>query len=290
MRILIAILTTLIISFLGCKEKQSTSDEKIILSQTNWLKNKGLTNVESVVYDSTTETFYVSCGKTYQKGTEGFISKISGKGELLNLKWIDSLSRPTGMAIHDRKLFVADIDHLVVIDLDKGEVVNRYKEPVENSGLNDVAVSPSGEVYVSASAKSAVYKLEADTLRIWLTDEAKLKWANGVEVSGDRLLVGGEILSSIDIKTGKISSVPHPSDLRDIEGIALDGKGGYYLTTVDNSALWHLNQEGEATSLLKDGDYLGDLEVAQPDRLIIPRGNHEEQEYYLSYIELVEDR
>ena len=301
MKKLIVLIAVIILVTLSCKEspssksdssaestdhKTETGKENLIITHKKWVLNEGLINIESVVYDSITDTYYATCGLNYQPGFDGFITSISGNGKLLNLKWIDSLSRPTGMAIYKRKLYVADIDHLLVIEIDKGVVTEKYPEPLKNSGLNDVAISNEGDVFVTASAKSAVYRLAVEELQPWVSDQEQLKWANGIEVSGDQVIVGGESLSSVDINTGKISSVQHPPALKDIEGIALDGNGGYYLTTVENSALWHLDQEGEASVLFQEGDYLGDLDVLLPDKLIIPRGNNETGEYYLSLLEL----
>ncbi len=299
---LIVIFVLLIFNILACKENPSTGSNpsfqdhvtvkktefkgRKILSQSEWVKNEGLTNVESVVYDSVLNVFFASCGKNYELGLAGFISKISVDGELLDLKWIDSLNRPTGIAIHDRQLFVADIVDLVVVDIDKGTILNKYKEPLQNSGLNDVAISQSGEVYVSASAKNAIYKLQDGTLINWASDADRLKWANGLLVSDEQLIVGGMNLVSIDINSRNISEVNYPSNISDFEGVASDGHGGYYVSTVDNSAFWHIDKDGNAIELLKDGDYFGDLQFIPPNKLVVARGNHDRGEYYLSYIEL----
>ncbi len=299
---LIVIFVLLISNILACKEKPSTGSNPSIqdqvsrktiefkggkiLSQSEWVKNEGLTNVESVVYDSVLNVFFASCGKNYKPGTDGFITRISGIGEVTELKWLDSLNRPTGMAIYGRKLFVADIVDLVVIDIDKGIILKKYREPIENSGLNDVAISNTGEVFVSASAKHAIYKLKDEMLIEWVSDANRLKWANGILVSEDQLIVGGMNMNAIDMNTGNISKVNYPSNISDIEGVVGDGHGGYYVSTVDNSALWHISKDGKAIELLKDGDYFGDLQFILPNNLVVARGNHDRGEYYLSYIEL----
>ena len=240
MKNLILIFTILNFIFLNCREAHSPksvsgdsvniksvdSNNEKILSQTNWVKNEGLTNVESVVYDSVLDIFFSSCGNNYELGHSGYISKISGEGALIDLKWLDSLNRPTGMAIYGRKLFVADIVDLLVVDIDKGIILEKYREPLENSGLNDVAISNTGEVFVSASAKHAIYKLKDEMLIEWVSDADRLKWANGVLISEDQLIVGGMNMNAINMNTGNISKVNYPSTITDFEGVAGDGHGG----------------------------------------------------------------
>ena len=300
MRFLV-IITLICIIICSCKESPSTNKDSSvesskttketrkknqILSHKKWAKNQGMTNVESVVYDDLLDRYYVSCGDKYVVGHDGFITSISGTGELVELKWIDSLSRPTGMAIYKRHLYAADVDHLVMIDIDSGEILKKFKEPVDNSGLNDVAITNDGEVFVTASAKHSVYKLQEGELKEWVADEDQLKWANGIYTSDDQILVGGMKLVAIDLNSGVITSVNYPSGLSDFEGIGSDGLGGYFVTTVENSSLWHISKHGDANRLQKGQDYFGDFQVLSPNQLVLARGNHEKGEYYLSYIEL----
>jgi hypothetical protein len=57
-----------------------------------------------------------------------YISKVSPKGKMVNLKWMTGLDAPKGAAIHDGKLFVTDIDRLVEIGIDVGEIANTYTD------------------------------------------------------------------------------------------------------------------------------------------------------------------
>ena len=269
----------LVFGLLG-QEKARTP---VISSSKDWGANMGLQKPESVVYDFNNQSFYVSNGAQFAPGTEGFISKFDAQGVLTQLKWVDSLSRPTGMAIFKNKLWVADVNQLKVIDIANGLLLKSYSEPIENSGINDVAISKEGEVYVSASFVHAVLKVENDSLKLWAQDEEKLQWANGIFIEDEQVLVGGTELAAIDRNSGTIKILKTNPPIQDIDGLWPDGQGGYLLSTVEGNSLWHLTASGETTLLNNGGGYFGDLQfIADTRTLLIPRGNHDEGRYYIS--------
>ncbi|WP_435624643.1 hypothetical protein [Flagellimonas sp.] len=252
-----------------------------------WGEGMGMTNVESVVFDAQNNCLYVSNGENFAPGTKGYISKFNKNGELEQLKWVESLSRPTGMAIKNGQLWVADVNQLKVIDISSGKVIKKYPEPIENSGLNDVAINPRGEVYVTASFVHAVFKVEGDTLKLWLQDEKALQWANGIFATNQQVWVGGTLLSSINIETKEIREITSNPPIQDIDGLWPDGQDGYLISTVEGSSLWHLDAKGKSKLLHQGGDYLGDLQyVPEYASICIPRGNHKEKRYYLAVFEL----
>ncbi|MEM8999462.1 MAG: hypothetical protein AAGB24_04290 [Bacteroidota bacterium] len=281
-----AILRKVVIGFLlGLPLKGFTQGEQ--LRSEKWGKGAGMMNVESVVFDTKNNNLYVSNGENYAPGTKGFISKFNANGELDALKWVDKLSRPTGMAIHNDQLWVVDVDQLKVIDLTIGKVVKSYPEPVEHSALNDVAINPKGEVFVTASFEHAVFKLEGDTLKFWVQDKKRLKWANGIFATDHEVWVGGAWFSAINIDTKEIREIKSNPPIQDIDGLWPDGKVGYILSTVDGSSLWHLDAQGKSTLLEQGGDYFGDLQYVPENTLLyVPRGDHKEKRYYLAVFKL----
>lgn len=247
-----------------------------------WGEDSGLIKPESVVFDAGNGCLYVSNGQQFAPGTDGFISKFNKDGELEQLKWVSDLSRPTGMAIHNNQLWVADVNQLRVIDITNGKVVRSYSEPIKNSGLNDVAINSRGEVYVTASFIHSVFKVEGDSLKPWVQDEEQLQWANGIFATDQEVLVGGTHLVTIDIKTKTIRKIETNPPIIDIDGLWPDGLGGYFLSTVEGTALWLLNPHGKSERLDQGGDYFGDLQyIKETATLYVPRGNHTAQRYYL---------
>ena len=266
---------------------EQTDSKYRIQSIDRWLIEAGLINVESIIYDSTRKCFYVTNGLEYKSGTDGFISKISENGDLDELKWIEGLSRPTGMAIWDSILYVADVDALLAVHIERAEVVKRFRAPIEHSGLNDVTTDKKGEIFVSASWAHSIFKLEQEKLEVWVTDTTNLQWVNGLEVREGRLLAGGLHLCSIPPKSKKPEIVTTALELKDFDGIACDETNGLFLTTVENSSLYHVDNPDQSVILWQDGNYLGDLEfIPSKKQLFIPSGNHARKEYYILVVSL----
>ncbi len=292
------IVSLFLIFYFGCKNSSKKQTDNVIEGEikqirtskfsheNTWLLDKGLINVESIIYDHENQFFYASNGIDYKIGNDGFISKISKNGELKKLKWIKGLNRPTGMAIHNNLLYVADVNALVIINVHNGEVVQKLIEPIKNSGLNDVAISNDGEIFVTASFIHSIYHVNEGKLELWLNHNEKLKWANGIMVEKENVIVAGMQLNTININSKKIHKLNLTPEVQDFDGIVSDGLGNYFVTTVEKKAIWHLN--GEQITKLKEADsYFGDLEfIRKKNKLYIPRGNHKEHKYFISVIEL----
>jgi len=258
------------------------SDKSISLTQ-NWITEPGLKQVECVLYDTENQVLYASNGEDYKVGNDGFISKISTKGDILELKWIEGLNRPTGMALYNGKLYVADVNALVVIDTKTGEILQKIKEVIKGSGLNDVAVNSKGKVFVTASFIHSVFKLYNGSLQLLAKDENSLKWVNGIFAMEDELLVGGLNLASIDITSKKITENSLHPLVEDFDGITSDGLGGYFLTTVENSGLWHSDNQNHIKKILSDNGYYGDLEfVPSLNTIFVARGNIKSDNFFIA--------
>ncbi|WP_190808934.1 hypothetical protein [Flagellimonas sp. S3867] len=256
-----------------------------ITSTTDVAKNQGLLNVESIVYDQLNQTLYASNGKDYKPGIDGFISKVSLDGTVEELKWVSNLNRPTGMAVKDSILYVADVNVLLAINTKTGKIISKYPEPINNSGLNDVATNKHGEVYVSASFVHAVFRLKDNALEPWKTDSEIFKWANGLSASNERVIVGGLNLSSTPIDSREVEILNTNPAIKDFDGIEPDGYGGYFLTTVENSGLFHLHSDETTTQIMDGQAYFGDLEfIANQNAIYVPRGIHKTNNYFITIL------
>ncbi len=283
----VIILFGLVLMLAGClrrSEKRQDSTAKFKIIDAKQLgQGAGLMNTESVVYDAENDYLYASNGKGYGEGIDGFISKLSLTGGLLELNWISGLNRPTGMAIYDQHLYVADVSSIKVIDLQTGSITTTIQEPIPNSGLNDVAIGKKGEVFVTASFVHAVFKIENDVLVEWVKEEELLKWANGLIIEDEKLIVAGQYLTAITIETKEIVQIDLNPMVEDFDGLWSDGKGGYFASTVANSALWHINSLYKVSRLKASEDYFGDLQFIPEEKLIyVARGKKETTDSYIS--------
>lgn len=124
---------------------------------------KGFSNPESVIADG--NYIYVSnLGKKTApsaKDADGFISRLTPEGKILELKFISGLDAPKGMAIIGKKLFVTDIDKIKGFDLKTGkEIFSLSFEKEQTNFLNDLCVKDSLSLFVSATDKNAVYQVK----------------------------------------------------------------------------------------------------------------------------------
>ncbi len=200
---------------------QSTRLQKV------WETPVGLETPESAYYHKPSGKIYVSniVGKSWEKDSLGFISIITAKGEFVKLKWVEGLHAPKGIAIYKQKLFVADIDRLVEIDLVSGKIIKTYTH-TKAVNLNDVAVDKDGLVYVSDSKNKCLFYLKADSLQLFLESEEFVR-LNGIFIEGNQLLCGtnDSKFIAIDKNTKAISVIR--TDVSYIDGLIKVGKGKY---------------------------------------------------------------
>lgn len=125
----------------------------------------GFHHLESVVTDG--HFIYVAdIGKELNpnpKDGDGKIFKLNKKGQILDSTFVkEKLNAPKGLAIDNGILFLNDIDRLVAIDLKTGTKVYEIDFSKDSSFLNDVAVWDSSTLYVSATDKSKLFKVNLD--------------------------------------------------------------------------------------------------------------------------------
>ncbi len=198
---IIAITVFFVVPTLQCQQKINFLHESI---QQKWKSPEGLMIPESVKYDSDRKVLYISNinGIPSEKDGNGFISKLSLDGQIIDLKWITGLDAPKGMGIFQDFLYVSNITEIVKIDILKGEIVKRYPA-IGSQFLNDIDIDEKGTVFCSDMKSSSIYRIDNDTATVWISGE-DLKGCNGLYYSQGYLFIGadGKILKA-DITTGQ---------------------------------------------------------------------------------------
>ena len=247
-----------------------------------WHIDKGLMSPESVVFYPKQQVAFVSNVNGYTKNGNGYLSKISLQGELLEQAFIRGLNGPTGMAIQGDFLFVADIDVLVKIDLANQRVVQKIPAPDPSPGLNDVTIDQQGRVYVSASFSKAVYRLEQDQLKPWQQGD-HLRDANGILAGESGLEFLGYHYFHVNLTDGKTSGPLYEDTLFDLESVESDGRGGLFITGIGTRPIWYL--EGEKLTAILDRDtFSADIEfVPEYQVLLVPSGQNRVFAFKVAY-------
>jgi hypothetical protein len=204
---------------------------------------------ESVKYDNVNKILYVANinGKPSEKDGNGFISKLSPEGKILQLYWVDGLNAPKGMGIFNNKLYVTDIDRLAEIDINTGEIIRFY--PAEGAQfLNDIDVDEQGNVYVSDMAGNCIWRLNNQTFEKWL-ESADLNRPNGLFINTSGLFVGckNEILrvntetKQIGIYANQTGGIDGLEEIRENTFIFSDWSGHIHILSPDKTMTLVLN-------------------------------------------------
>lgn len=265
------LLAVLAVTAAGAVQAQGGNLEKL------W-ENGGVKTPESVAYDADNDVLYVSSvnGPPGARDGNGFISRISMDGKMLDAEWITGLDAPKGMDITGGKLYVSDIDTLVEIDIESGKISHRY--PVKGGQFfNDVAAGPDGAVYVSDTGTQTIYRLKNGRMGLWLTDSS-LDGPNGLLVEPDRLLVTSMGPQGANPPQGRLYAVSladksvspvTPDPVGVLDGLEADGDAGYYVTDWPAGKLLYITRSGQSRELLSVSQGTADLEYIPATRMLV---------------------
>jgi sugar lactone lactonase YvrE len=238
---------------------------------------KGLAQPESVVYDPVTNVFYVSNinGAVMQKDGNGFITRIKPDGTILERSWVKGLNAPTGLALRDRTLYVADVDELVEINAASGNVAKRHKAKGAIF-LNDVAIAEDGTVYASDTPMNTIWRLKDGTFEPWLAND-DLNGPNGLIVQGDKLIVASfgrmpgegqkqELagLLAVNLEDQTIEPLGKGEPVGNLDGLEPLEAGVYLVTDWASGALYRIDSKGKV-------DLLIDLNQGSADLTFFPQ-------------------
>ncbi len=207
-------------------------------------------------------------GEGAGKDGEGWISRLSHSGEVLDLKWVDGLNAPKGMAIHDGHLYVADIDVVRVVELATGTVTATLT--IENGKfLNDVTVWKNA-VFVADSARQTILRIENNETSVFLTDPA-LGGVNGLLGNGDHLLSSTMTSGSLLKISAEGAITEIATGIPNADGIGLV-EGGYLVSSWPGQVFF-VSNSGEVSEILNTkeaGILQNDLTVFDQSLVIVP--------------------
>jgi len=191
----------------------------------------GFANPESVALSGDGAFLYVSNvnGEADARDGNGFISRVSLDGAMLEREFATGLNAPKGLMAGGGAIYVTDIDQLVVIDAATGAINRRVAAPGARF-LNDLAFAPDGRVIMSDSATQRIYAVDADNnVEVWLEHDL-LQSINGLMPEADRLVVAtmaGRLLA-IDYDSRQITVLAE--GLGDADAAAAIGGGRYIVS------------------------------------------------------------
>jgi hypothetical protein len=276
---------TLLLAACGAPEVEPESPGLLI-------EGVGFATPESVQHDPVADVYLVSNinGDPLAKAGNGFISRVSPEGEVLELRWIDGategveLDAPKGMAFRGQTLYVADIDHIRGFDRETGEPV----EDIHIDGatfLNGLAVDEvRGILYASdtgftsengdfvPAGTDAIYQISLDGEVSVLVQDEELGGPNGLTNSERGLIVaafGSGRLYAVQ-PGGEIFEMMPASD-RMLDGLLQLPDRGFLISDWSEGAIIRIHPTAEMETVLTGLEAPADIGFDEiRSRLLIP--------------------
>ncbi|MEX2542723.1 MAG: SMP-30/gluconolactonase/LRE family protein [Trueperaceae bacterium] len=255
------------------------------------LADAGFLGPESMLHDEQADVYLVSNvnGAPSEADGNGFISRVSPDGEVLELRWIDGeadgveLDAPKGMALAGNTLYVADITNVRMFDRESGEQTSSVAIP-DTTFLNDAAPAEDGGVFVTDTAvgpdfqpagTAAVYHVSEDGTVRQVIASPDLGGPNGVLATGPNSLVvvtfdtpgriiridDGEISESQEMSAGGFDGV-----------LALPDSDDLLVSSWSASAVLRVEPDGSSTAVVEGVEGPADIGYdANRQQLLIPQ-------------------
>lgn len=197
-----------------------------------------LQNPESVLYDPTSNSLYVS-----SMGS-GTIVRMDINGEVIKKDWVTGLNSNKGLALFNGLLYTAETSAIAVIDVDKGSIVKRI--PIEGAQmLNDVAINAKGVIYVSDTRAGKVYRIEDGKPTVYLEN---IPGANGLlTVNSDLYVVGSTTFQKVNAQK-EITKIADGFE-SGLDGIVMVAEGEFVLSNY-KGLLYYVKADGTNQLLL----------------------------------------
>ena len=257
----------------------------------------GFSTPESVLHDVASDVYLVSNinGSPLDKDGNGFISRVSPDGEVLDLHWIDgaddgvTLNGPKGMAIQDGTLYIGDIDCLRLFDAETGATKDNIC--LEHATfINDVAPGGNGTVFFTdtgmqagadglvPSGSDAVYRLIDDDRVVAVMKEPSMGAPNGIAVGTRGIMVvtfgSGEVYRLT--AEGERTDVM-PASQRQLDGIEMLPDGGFLMSSWGDRCVYRVGSDGKVSKVMSDVDAPADIGYdATRNRVLVPLFNANE--------------
>lgn len=246
---------------------------------------EGLEAPESAYFDEARGVLYVSNvgGEPLGRDGNGYISRVDPDGQILEAKWVGGMDAPKGLVSDGTTLYVSDIDRLVAIDIEAGEITGTW--PAEGAVfLNDTAIDEAGHVYVSDMITEKIHVLADGELSV-LAEGDELQHPNGLKMLDGKLLVApwgrelqedfstkiGGYLITVDVASGSVAPLGSDEPLGNLDGLEPDGKGGWMVSDWIAGAVYRVAADGSRTMLVDVDMGSADIEyIPERSLLIVP--------------------
>ena len=250
----------------------------------------GFREPESVLHDSVADIYLVSNmnGQPLEKDGNGFVSRVSPEGEVVELRWIGAeagvLNAPRGMGIGGDTLYVADIDVIRRFHRSTGAPLGEIAI-TGATFLNDVAVGPDGSIYVTdtglrmgagrmqSAGTEAIYRIRPGGEVQALARGAELGSPNGILVDPDGSVIVAGMTSGVVYRMGADGSrtVLRTPRRGQLDGLVRTRDGSLLVSEWKRGAIYRIHPDADPEIAVRGLPSPADIGYdARRDRLLVP--------------------
>lgn len=134
-----------------------------------WTSDAVFQFAEGVIPSKTDNNLYVAntWGNPLERDGRGAVSKVTRDGKMIEFEWNKDLNAPKDIEIYNNRMYVADLDELVVIDINSKKTIKKIK--IEGTRLlHNVSIDQNGIVYVGDMFGGKIYRVENDIPTLYL--------------------------------------------------------------------------------------------------------------------------
>ena len=211
-----------------------------------WASDTSLAVPESVLFDAKEKCLWVSCidGQPGEADGKGQIAQLRTDGRIIDKEWLSGLNAPKGMARFENRLYVADLNELVIIDIGNRKIENKISVD-SASFLNDVTSDENGTIYFSDSKTGKIHMYKDGSVSVFME---KLERPNGILAVGSDLLI---------LASGNLYQCGPEKILKKLAGgmdKSTDGieqvKPDEYIVSCWSGVVYYINSKGNVTQML----------------------------------------
>ncbi|WP_417486722.1 SMP-30/gluconolactonase/LRE family protein [Maricaulis sp.] len=181
---------------------------------------------------------------------QGYVSRLNLETGEWQARWADGFDDPLGIVSQDGLLYMVDAGrHVVALDTDSGEELDRWTLDVDNTFLNDIAIDPDGRIWVTDTRGGRVFGLVEGAWRT-LFEGAPFTGANGIEyVDGWIYIVcSSGVGNLIRVQPDTLATELLLEGEGSLDGVVTDGRGGLVLSDL-RGRLLHWSETAGLTVL-----------------------------------------
>jgi len=176
---------------------------------------------------------------------QGYVSRLNLVTGEWQGRWAGGFDDPLGIVSQNGSLYMVDDgQHIVRLDQETGEELNRWTLESDDVFLNDIAIDPDGRIWVTDTRGGALYGLVEGRWRQLLSGDP-FTAANGVEFVDGWIYVvcSGGVGNLVRVQPDTLDYTVLLTGEGSLDGVVTDGRGGLVLSDL-RGRLLHWSESG----------------------------------------------